>query len=68
MAPATAGAALRGVLVRPPLERATAAAKMPYSAAPFAHDPEKCARFSDKIMRKIKEIDHDPFRQKRIML
>jgi hypothetical protein len=49
-------------------EWATAAAKMPYSAFPSAHDPEKCARFSDKIMRKIKEIEHDPFRQERIVL
>jgi hypothetical protein len=34
----------------------------------LAHDPEKCERFSDKIMRKIKDVEHDPFREKRIVL
>jgi hypothetical protein len=32
------------------------------------HDPEKCERFSDKIMRKSKNAEHDPFRKKRIVL
>jgi hypothetical protein len=28
----------------------------------------KSVRFSDKIMRKIKNAEHDPFRKKRIVL
>jgi hypothetical protein len=34
----------------------------------LAHDPEKCLRFSDKIMRKIKDESAHPFRSKRIAL
>jgi hypothetical protein len=30
--------------------------------APLAHDPEKCKRFSDEIMRKNKDVERDPFR------
>jgi hypothetical protein len=32
------------------------------SASALAHDPEKCERSSDKIMRKIKDVERDPFR------
>jgi hypothetical protein len=27
------------------------------SGRELAHDPEKCERFSDKIMRKIKDVE-----------
>jgi hypothetical protein len=33
-----------------------------------AHDPEKCARFSDKIMRKIKKLERDAIAHIRIAL
>jgi hypothetical protein len=38
------------------------------SGKPLAHDPEKCERFSDWIMRKIEDVEHQPFRWKRIVL
>jgi hypothetical protein len=35
----------------------------------LAHDPEKCTRFSDKIMRKKQSCKSaHPFRKKRIVL
>jgi hypothetical protein len=32
------------------------------------HDPEKCARFSDKIMHTIKTLERDPIALDRIAL